>query len=49
MVLVGLEIFSQPNPFEVEDSAGNVLRSFVKWRKSDLLPRNRHDIAQLVV
>ncbi|XP_049614343.1 disintegrin and metalloproteinase domain-containing protein 9 isoform X3 [Syngnathus scovelli] len=49
MVLVGLEIFSEPNPFQVEDTAGTVLRSFVKWRKSDLLPRKRHDIGQLVV
>ncbi|XP_051925476.1 disintegrin and metalloproteinase domain-containing protein 9 [Hippocampus zosterae] len=49
VVLVGLEIFSQANPFQVDDSAGNVLRGFVKWRKSQLLPKKRHDIAQLVV
>ncbi|XP_061562414.1 disintegrin and metalloproteinase domain-containing protein 9 [Phycodurus eques] len=49
VVLVGLEIFNEGNPFEVEGSAGTVLRSFVKWRKSDLLPRNRHDVGQLVV
>ncbi|XP_077595861.1 disintegrin and metalloproteinase domain-containing protein 9 isoform X1 [Stigmatopora nigra] len=49
IVLVGLEIFRQENPFVVEGAAGTVLRNFVKWRKSDLLPKTRHDIGQLVV
>ncbi|XP_061911325.1 disintegrin and metalloproteinase domain-containing protein 9 [Entelurus aequoreus] len=49
VILVGLEVFSEANPFAVEGSAGEVLRNFVRWRRSDLLPRNRHDVAQLVV
>ncbi|XP_077359716.1 disintegrin and metalloproteinase domain-containing protein 9 [Festucalex cinctus] len=49
VVLTGLEIFSQSNPFVVEGSASTVLRNFVNWRKSNLWPKNRHDIGQLVV
>ncbi|XP_054625073.1 disintegrin and metalloproteinase domain-containing protein 9 isoform X1 [Dunckerocampus dactyliophorus] len=49
VALVGVEIFKDANPFPVEGSAGDVLRSFVRWRRSDLLPRNRHDVAQLLV
>ncbi|XP_071392814.1 disintegrin and metalloproteinase domain-containing protein 9 [Centroberyx affinis] len=49
VVLVGLEIFTESNPFDVEGSAGEVLGRFVKWRKSTLLPKIRHDIGQLIV
>ncbi|XP_069547369.1 disintegrin and metalloproteinase domain-containing protein 9 [Brachyistius frenatus] len=49
VVLVGLEIFKDANPFSVEGSAGQVLGRFVKWRKSTLLPKLRHDIGQLIV
>ncbi|KAJ8264449.1 hypothetical protein GJAV_G00149290 [Gymnothorax javanicus] len=50
VILVGLEIFEQENPFDVEiNSAPTVLRSFVKWRRKSLLPRIRHDVAQLIV
>lgn len=49
VVLVGLEIFKESNPFSVEASAGEVLGSFVKWRKTSLLPRIRHDVGQLIV
>uniref|UniRef100_UPI0037E7FB42 disintegrin and metalloproteinase domain-containing protein 9 n=1 Tax=Semicossyphus pulcher TaxID=241346 RepID=UPI0037E7FB42 len=49
VVLVGLEIFKDANPFSVEGSAGEVLGNFVKWRKKDLLPKIRHDVGQLVV
>ncbi|XP_076616238.1 disintegrin and metalloproteinase domain-containing protein 9 [Chaetodon auriga] len=49
VVLVGLEIFKDSNPFNVDSSAGDVLGSFVKWRKTSLLPKIRHDIGQLVV
>uniref|UniRef100_A0AAZ3PD22 Disintegrin and metalloproteinase domain-containing protein 9 n=1 Tax=Oncorhynchus tshawytscha TaxID=74940 RepID=A0AAZ3PD22_ONCTS len=45
VVLVGLEIFKEANPFSVEGSAGDVLGLFVKWRKTVLLPRIRHDDA----
>ncbi|XP_010739201.3 disintegrin and metalloproteinase domain-containing protein 9 [Larimichthys crocea] len=49
IVLVGLEIFKDVNPFSVDGSAGDVLGRFVKWRKASLLPRIRHDIGQLIV
>ncbi|TNN83751.1 Disintegrin and metalloproteinase domain-containing protein 9 [Liparis tanakae] len=49
VVLVGLEIFKESNPFNVEGSAKKVLGDFVKWRKTSLLPKIRHDIAQLIV
>nr|XP_046234103.1 disintegrin and metalloproteinase domain-containing protein 9 [Scatophagus argus] len=49
VILVGLEIFKDSNPFNVEGSAGDVLGSFVDWRKTSLLPRIRHDIGQLIV
>ncbi|XP_041829179.1 disintegrin and metalloproteinase domain-containing protein 9 [Melanotaenia boesemani] len=49
VVLVGLEIFKDSNPFSVDGSAGEVLESFVKWRKTTLLPKIRHDIGQLIV
>ncbi|CAN9509176.1 unnamed protein product [Ophioblennius macclurei] len=49
IVLVGLEIFKDEDPFSVEGSAGEVLGRFVKWRRSTLLPKNKHDIGQLIV
>uniref|UniRef100_A0A8C2X518 ADAM metallopeptidase domain 9b n=1 Tax=Cyclopterus lumpus TaxID=8103 RepID=A0A8C2X518_CYCLU len=49
VVLVGLEIFKDGNPFDVEGSAGEVLGKFVRWRKTTLLPKIRHDMAQLIV
>ncbi|XP_028331847.1 disintegrin and metalloproteinase domain-containing protein 9 isoform X2 [Gouania willdenowi] len=49
IVLVGLEIFTSDNPFSVEGSAGDVLGRFVKWRKSTLLRKIKHDIGQLIV
>ncbi|KAK5850999.1 hypothetical protein PBY51_001827 [Eleginops maclovinus] len=50
VVLVGLEIFKESNPFDVEaGSAGEVLGRFVKWRKTTLLPKIRHDIGQLII
>ncbi|XP_043958719.1 disintegrin and metalloproteinase domain-containing protein 9 isoform X1 [Gambusia affinis] len=49
VVLVGLEIFNENNPFSVDGTAGEVLGEFVKWRKSILLPKIRHDIGQLIV
>lgn len=49
MVLVGLEVFKDANPFDVEGSAGEVLGRFVKWRKTVLLPKIRHDVGQLVI
>lgn len=49
MKLVGLVIFKDENPFGLDGTAGDVLGRFVKWRKSTLLPRIRHDIGQLIV
>ncbi|KAI4871920.1 hypothetical protein NFI96_021139, partial [Prochilodus magdalenae] len=49
IVLVGLEIFETQNPFDVEGSAGDVLGRFVSWRKTELVPRIRNDMAQLIV
>uniref|UniRef100_A0A3B1JYH8 ADAM metallopeptidase domain 9b n=1 Tax=Astyanax mexicanus TaxID=7994 RepID=A0A3B1JYH8_ASTMX len=49
IVLVGLEIFETQNPFNVDGSAGDVLGRFVNWRKSELVPRIRNDMAQLIV
>uniref|UniRef100_A0A3B4EV69 Disintegrin and metalloproteinase domain-containing protein 9-like n=1 Tax=Pundamilia nyererei TaxID=303518 RepID=A0A3B4EV69_9CICH len=48
VVLVGLEIFKDSNPFSVDGSAGNVLGNFVQWRKTFLVPKIRHDIGQLI-
>uniref|UniRef100_A0AAQ5XEG7 ADAM metallopeptidase domain 9 n=1 Tax=Amphiprion ocellaris TaxID=80972 RepID=A0AAQ5XEG7_AMPOC len=44
VVLVGLEIFTDSNPFSVDGSAGEVLGRFVRWRKTTLVPRLRHDL-----
>ncbi|KAM9336916.1 disintegrin and metalloproteinase domain-containing protein 9 [Symphorus nematophorus] len=49
VVLVGLEIFKDSNPFSVDGRAGDVLGRFVKWRKNTLLPKIRHDVGQLIV
>ncbi|XP_023269129.1 disintegrin and metalloproteinase domain-containing protein 9-like isoform X1 [Seriola lalandi dorsalis] len=49
VVLVGLEIFKDGNPFDVDGSAGDVLGRFVQWRKTTLIPKIRHDIGQLLV
>ncbi|XP_063051414.1 disintegrin and metalloproteinase domain-containing protein 9 isoform X1 [Engraulis encrasicolus] len=49
VVLVGLEIWTQANPISLDGSAGDVLGRFVDWRKKELLPRIRHDSAQLIL
>ncbi|XP_040885558.1 disintegrin and metalloproteinase domain-containing protein 9 [Toxotes jaculatrix] len=49
VVLVGLEIFKDSNPFDVDGSAGDVLGRFVKWRKETLVPKIKHDVGQLIV
>ncbi|KAM9424684.1 disintegrin and metalloproteinase domain-containing protein 9 isoform 2-T2 [Pholidichthys leucotaenia] len=49
VVLVGLEIFKDDNPFDVDGSAGQVLGRFAKWRKNTLVPKIRHDTGQLIV
>lgn len=49
VMLVGLVIFKDSNPFSIDGSAGDVLGRFVKWRQTSLLPTMRHDIGQLIV
>ncbi|KAL2101769.1 hypothetical protein ACEWY4_003530 [Coilia grayii] len=50
IVLVGLWVFEEGNPFSVDEgSAGDVLGRFVSWRRTELLPKRRHDVAQLLV
>ncbi|XP_056627688.1 disintegrin and metalloproteinase domain-containing protein 9 isoform X2 [Triplophysa dalaica] len=49
IALIGLKIFEKENPFSVEGNAGEVLGRFVNWRRKELLPQLRHDVAQFVV
>ncbi|KAM3611188.1 uncharacterized protein V6R79_014697 [Siganus canaliculatus] len=49
VVLVGLAVFRDSNPFSVEGSAGEVLGRFVKWRQTSLVPHIRHDMGQLII
>ncbi|XP_031428632.1 disintegrin and metalloproteinase domain-containing protein 9-like [Clupea harengus] len=50
VVLVGLTVFEEENPFSVDEgSAGDVLGRFVNWRRTKLLPKRRHDVGQLIV
>ncbi|CAL8248001.1 unnamed protein product [Merluccius merluccius] len=49
VVLVGLEIWAQQNLLSTEGSAGEVLSRFTQWREKELVPRHRHDSAQLIL
>ncbi|XP_072835268.2 disintegrin and metalloproteinase domain-containing protein 9 isoform X1 [Pogona vitticeps] len=49
IVLVGLEIWTRQNQISIEGGAGDVLGNFVQWREQELVPRQRHDSAQLVL
>ncbi|XP_065541858.1 disintegrin and metalloproteinase domain-containing protein 20-like [Lathamus discolor] len=49
LFLVGLEIWTKSNPVNITNSIGRVLYVFNKWRRSDLSPRMRHDVAHLFV
>ncbi|XP_029915346.1 disintegrin and metalloproteinase domain-containing protein 9-like isoform X2 [Myripristis murdjan] len=49
VVLVGLEIWSQQNLISTEGAAGEVLSRFTQWREKELVPRRRHDSAQLIL
>ncbi|XP_026543970.1 disintegrin and metalloproteinase domain-containing protein 9 [Notechis scutatus] len=49
IVLVGLEIWTSENKIRMEGGAGDVLANFVQWRERELVPRRRHDSAQLVL
>ncbi|KAM8972436.1 disintegrin and metalloproteinase domain-containing protein 9 [Pelodytes ibericus] len=49
IVLVGVEIWTDSNKISTDGSAGDVLGRFVVWREQQLVPRRRHDSAQLVL
>ncbi|KAM9556239.1 disintegrin and metalloproteinase domain-containing protein 20 [Guaruba guarouba] len=49
LFLVGLEIWTKSNLINITNSIGHVLHAFNKWRRSDLSPRMRHDVAHLFV
>lgn len=49
IALIGLKIFDKENPFSVDGNPGEVLGRFVQWRKTELLPKLRHDVGQLIV
>ncbi|KAJ7993795.1 hypothetical protein DPEC_G00258420 [Dallia pectoralis] len=49
VVLVGLDIWANGNPISTDGSAGEVLSRFVQWREKELVPRRRHDSAQLIL
>ncbi|XP_069061239.1 disintegrin and metalloproteinase domain-containing protein 33 isoform X2 [Pleurodeles waltl] len=46
--LVGLEIWSQENKVNISDTAPSTLKTFLQWRKTELLPRKHHDNIQLI-
>uniref|UniRef100_A0A3P8WVL5 Peptidase M12B domain-containing protein n=1 Tax=Cynoglossus semilaevis TaxID=244447 RepID=A0A3P8WVL5_CYNSE len=37
------------NPISIEGGAGDVLTRFTQWREKELVPRRRHDSAQLIL
>lgn len=49
VALTGLEIWSDRDKIRVEKSPSDTLNNFLEWRTRELLPRLRHDNAQLVM
>ncbi|XP_072346662.1 disintegrin and metalloproteinase domain-containing protein 12 isoform X2 [Scyliorhinus torazame] len=49
VALVGVEVWSKKDPFQIVKSPGDTLKSFLKWREEDLLSRLPHDNAQLLI
>lgn len=49
IALTGLEIWSDRDKILVEKSPTDTLNNFLEWRTRELLPRLRHDNAQLVM
>ncbi|XP_029928494.1 disintegrin and metalloproteinase domain-containing protein 15 [Myripristis murdjan] len=49
VALTGLEIWSDRDKIHVEKSPTDTLNHFLEWRSRELLPRLRHDNAQLVM
>uniref|UniRef100_A0A8C5WER3 ADAM metallopeptidase domain 8 n=1 Tax=Leptobrachium leishanense TaxID=445787 RepID=A0A8C5WER3_9ANUR len=48
VALIGMEVWTYKDKITVSSTAGNTLDNFLKWRKSDLLRKQRHDNAQLI-
>lgn len=48
VVLVGLEAWTQHDLIEMSANPAALLDNFLRWRRTDLLPRLPHDSAQLV-
>uniref|UniRef100_A0A8C5JY24 ADAM metallopeptidase domain 15 n=1 Tax=Jaculus jaculus TaxID=51337 RepID=A0A8C5JY24_JACJA len=48
VVLVGLEAWTQRDLIEMSPNPAATLENFLRWRRTDLLPRLPHDSAQLV-
>ncbi|XP_030638979.1 disintegrin and metalloproteinase domain-containing protein 15 [Chanos chanos] len=49
VALVGLEIWSDQDKILVDKSPTDTLNRFLEWRTRELLPRLRHDNAQLIM
>ncbi|XP_075873155.1 disintegrin and metalloproteinase domain-containing protein 15 isoform X3 [Nelusetta ayraudi] len=49
VALTGLEVWSERDQIQVEKSPAHTLNNFLEWRSRELLPRLRHDNAQLVM
>ncbi|XP_075996477.1 disintegrin and metalloproteinase domain-containing protein 12, partial [Genypterus blacodes] len=49
VALTGVEIWSDGDKIQVEKSPTDTLNNFLAWRTKELLPRLRHDNAQLVM
>ncbi|XP_061885789.1 disintegrin and metalloproteinase domain-containing protein 12 isoform X3 [Entelurus aequoreus] len=49
VALMGLEIWSDSDKIRVEKNPTDTLNNFLEWRTRELLPRLRHDNAQLVM
>ncbi|XP_026795465.3 disintegrin and metalloproteinase domain-containing protein 12 isoform X3 [Pangasianodon hypophthalmus] len=49
VALVGLEIWSDQDKILIDKSPSDTLSRFLEWRNRELLPRLRHDNAQLVM
>jgi disintegrin/metalloproteinase domain-containing protein 28 len=43
-----MEIWTNEDKIKITPNANSTLENFSKWRRSDLLRRKHHDIAQLV-
>ncbi|XP_068179002.1 disintegrin and metalloproteinase domain-containing protein 15 [Antennarius striatus] len=49
VALTGLEVWSDRDRIRVEKSPAHTLNNFLEWRRRELLPRLRHDNAQLIM